>query len=329
MWITTSGLVGALEDYDFSHGPLAASLIQACFLGDLGKVTALLADGADPTQVVEVAAGTKQCEALRTWAPCAAILSSSEDAPSCLRLLIEAKIDPDDATGSPAGDVILSPLMFACQMRKHEAVRVLLEAGGGQTLAVQPGNAGNPITPLMLACQQGAAECARLLIAAGQETDLVIRTPTGNGWDGDSALNLALKVGHLKNAHGLEKPEGTPDQAGACECARMLLAKHKEENTPEAFSAKHASDLWCYCQWVWIPNPVAGMFDALGMVQLLLDANVDPNLPGVLQAAEQQEYSLQMLGQPDLEMIATLSAAQGTHIDATTPLAQCVVPCVS
>ena len=93
MWIDEENaktLAVALESYDFSCGPPAASLIQACFVGDIGRVTTLLADGADPRQKVELTTGTK---ALSTWAPCAAILSSSDNAPSCLQLLIEAKID--------------------------------------------------------------------------------------------------------------------------------------------------------------------------------------------------------------------------------------------
>ena len=129
-----------------------------------------------------------------------------------------------------------------------------------------------PLTPMILACLFAHPECVRHLLRHNCPTGATIQ----RGPDtvhGDSALHMALKR-HVGLLSLIVTDERRPEEirAAAKECAELILAKHRADE-PLSFSAKHLSDLFTST------SPIgANDQKCAAMVQLLLDAKVDPNL---------------------------------------------------
>ena len=304
LWALPDSLEMAVMERLMHSGQLAGRLAVACYLGDVAMVQELITAG------VSFAIGCQintQYQAILAWGPCTAI-ASWPTGKACLQLLLEANLDPDCHVEGLSGYFVGTPVLYASRLGKVDALRMLLEAGGGKKLPTQSDAIGNPMTPLMVACGAGKAGAVRLLLEQGHDTNLVIHTGKRDGNDGDAALNLALKKA--------AKPIGgsRSEQDGAAECARMILAKHREED-PDGFSSKHCSDLLCYC------SELHGREDQLVMVQLLLDANVDPNAPSSALKARNNELTFMSLdgSRLDAKTMQTLQSINAVYA-CTSPL---------
>ena len=122
-----------------------------------------------------------------------------------------------------------------------------------------------------LACALGRPKCAELLMESGAPTDNPMTV------DGHSPLHLTLMsfILSLASGHYPAHP--------MLSCAVLILERHREEEEGEQglarFSARHVFELKTFCRGT---NPEEDpALDFLPAVQLLLDANVDPNMPGV------------------------------------------------
>ena len=127
-----------------------------------------------------------------------------------------------------------------------------------------------PLSHVLIgACSVGAASCSRLLIKA--KADIYEQIPPGHLGEGDTALNVALKI--------YSHADDDRMRAGARACALMLLecSPGFGDKDPFIFSSEHAMDLVACCS----PMNLHGQYSSDGMlpaVQLLLAARVDPNV---------------------------------------------------
>ena len=295
-------------------GNPAGKLAVACYLGDVDMVKGLIAEGCRGDAL------RRGCQfQLKTasqsflaWGPCAAI-AAWPTGKECLQLLLNANLNPDCHVEAQSDYFIGTPVLYASRLGKVDALRILLEAGGGNWFPQQSAAIGNPMTALMVACGAGQAGAVKLLLEYGHDTNLLIKTGNGDGNDGDAALNLAIK----KAAQPAIASKA--EQIGAGECARMILAKHKAED-PDGFSSKHISDLLCYCS-----SDLGGLEDPLVMTQLLLDANVDPNAPAAQPGRQKKELTLMTMGgdRVDAKTMQTLQNINALYA-CTSPLEACV-----
>jgi len=133
-----------------SFAPPAAAqldgLRDAARLGDLERVAALLAEGADPNAYRD------------SYSPLMSAAGSGHAEVVALLLQYGAEVEYRDRNGDRA-------LLRAAQNGHAEAVRLLLEAGAAPDSDDDP----HSITPLMAASRYGHAAAARLLLAAGAD----------------------------------------------------------------------------------------------------------------------------------------------------------------
>ena len=143
---------------------------------------------------------------------------------------------------------------------------------------VLQGDAGHGRILLMQACARGLPNVCQILIKLGVNTNA---DWCGGKNDEGEPLNYALKV-------GADTRQSPATREGAKKCSVAILAKHKLELGPIAFSAKHVSDLLLWSHGTIIlrmedgaqirfPDQWPNHYDRFHAVQVLLKAGVNPN----------------------------------------------------
>lgn len=151
-----------------------AELFEAIESGDVDRVRAVLAAGADPDAI--------QPDHWPSWRPLhAAIEALEEGGPlEILTVLLEhgATVDGWD------GQRDATPLLMAVFRGQKEAARLLLDAGADVNVVGGEGD-----SPLRWAVQSGDTETVRLLLERGAARDLDV----GGGVSGMNALGIAAR----------------------------------------------------------------------------------------------------------------------------------------
>eukprot|EP00435_Cladocopium_sp_Y103_P029712 s982_g7.t1 len=196
-----------------SDEPLDMQLVFACQKGDVKTLEQLLKAPRDP----EVTVNT-----LGTPLHMAAWMGQVE----CVRLLLEAGVEPDSAMASFLYGDITTPLHAAADLGQTEVIRLLVAAGarlekttahgssplhlasaGGHVAAVrlllELGEEGDidrgdgiGATALHAAIGQNRVEVVQLLLQMGANTKQEMDGPAGG--DGPTALHMAAALGHLE-----------------------------------------------------------------------------------------------------------------------------------
>ncbi|PSF35189.1 hypothetical protein C7H19_17565 [Aphanothece hegewaldii CCALA 016] len=174
--------------------------------------------------------------------------------------------------GADANDqdtIAYTPLALASENNHLAVVRLLVSAGADVNQAVAYGN-----TPLILACTAGAVEIAEMLLTHGASI-------TQTNRDGETVLMKAAKVSSLPlvrlliehgadvNAVSKERKTAIAEAAGASHYVQV------EPNAPNSkfTHREYRGDGKC---WEWQPLNEDHIIE---VVQVLLQAGADPNLP--------------------------------------------------
>jgi ankyrin repeat protein len=271
------------------------ALMLAAAAGHLAVVEALLVADADPNltdqgaeaQLVpksllehmdpETVLGMGYCFA-RTALMCAAEAGHAE----IVRVLLEAGADPNQT------DVIgFTALALAAENHSLRTVQILVVAGAAVNQVVTHGN-----TPLMLACQKGDAEIAEVLLTQGADAATANRdreTALMNAAAAGSLPLVSLLIEHGTDVNAVSKDGRTAITLAAGASHYVEVDRNSRDSGGSI--REHRGDGSC---WEWRSLPE---LQILELVQILLEAGADPNMPGcyttpLIEAARNEQLQL-------------------------------------